>query len=186
MVYHGNSSWLRGGFLGVEVFFVISGYLITMLLLSEHRRTGGIGLRHFWFRRARRLLPAVFALLFVVSLVSALFVRSEMSRLKGDVVAALTYTMNWHLILGGTSYFDQFQRPPLLRHLWSLAVEEQFYLLWPLALAGLLALFRKRPDKLFGAMVAVALGLHRAHGLALRPGRPVARGTTGPTPASRG
>jgi peptidoglycan/LPS O-acetylase OafA/YrhL len=157
IVYHGNPTWLRGGFLGVEVFFVISGYLITMLLLSEHRRSGAIGLKHFWFRRARRLLPAVFALLFVVSAVSVLFVRDELDRLKGDIVAALTYTMNWHLIVGGTSYFDQFQRPPLLRHLWSLAVEEQFYLLWPLLLVGLLALFRKRPDRLFGAMLALAL-----------------------------
>jgi peptidoglycan/LPS O-acetylase OafA/YrhL len=157
IVYHGNPSWLRGGFLGVEVFFVISGYLITMLLLSEHRRSGSVGLRHFWFRRARRLLPAVFALLFVVSVVSVLFVRDELDRLKGDLVAALTYTMNWHLILGGTSYFDQFQRPPLLRHLWSLAVEEQFYLLWPLLLVGLLALFRKRPDRLFSAMLGLAL-----------------------------
>ena len=90
-----------GGFLGVEVFFVISGYLISMLLLSEHRRSGSIGVRHFWFRRARRLLPAVFALLFVVSVVSVLFVRDELDRLKGDLVAALTYTMNWHLIRGG-------------------------------------------------------------------------------------
>ena len=93
-----------------------------------------------------------------MSLVSVLFVRSEMDRLKGDLVAALTYTMNWHLILGGTSYFDQFRRPPLLRHLWSLAVEEQFYLLWPLAAVRPPALFRKRPDRLFGAMVAVAVG----------------------------
>ena len=82
LVYHGNPSWLRGGFLGVEVFFVISGYLITMLLLSEHRRTGEIGVRHFWFRRARRLLPAVFALLVVVTLVSVLFVREELTRLQ--------------------------------------------------------------------------------------------------------
>ena len=157
LVYHGNPSWLRGGFLGVEVFFVISGYLITMLLLSEHRRTGEIGVRHFWFRRARRLLPAVFALLVVVTAVSVLFVREELTRLRGDLFAALTYTMNWHLILDDTSYFDQFERPPLLRHLWSLAVEEQYYLLWPLALFGLLALFRKRPDRLFGAMIAIAL-----------------------------
>jgi peptidoglycan/LPS O-acetylase OafA/YrhL len=158
IVYHGNATWLQGGFLGVEVFFVISGYLITMLLLSEHRRNGTVGLKHFWFRRARRLLPAVFALLLAVTLVSVLFVREELTRLKGDLFAALTYTMNWHLILGGTSYFDQFQRPPLLRHLWSLAVEEQFYLLWPLALAGLLMLFRKRPDRLFITMLALALG----------------------------
>jgi len=128
VVYHGNTSWLKGGFLGVEIFFVISGYLITMLLLSEHRRTGRLSLRHFWFRRGRRLLPAVYALLFVVSIVSVLFVKDQLDRLKGDLFAALTYTMNWHLVLGGTSYFDQFGRPPLLQHLWSLAVEEQFYL----------------------------------------------------------
>ena len=82
--------------------------------------------------------------------------------------------MNWHLILGGTSYFDQFQRPPLLRHLWSLAVEEQFYLLWPLALLGLLALFRKRPDRLLGAMVAVALASTVLMAAALPAGRSVA------------
>jgi peptidoglycan/LPS O-acetylase OafA/YrhL len=169
IVYHGNPSWLRGGFLGVEVFFVISGYLITMLLLSEHRRSGSIGLKHFWFRRARRLLPAVFALLFVVSAVSVLFVRDELDRLKGDLVASLTYTMNWHLIVGGTSYFDQFQRPPLLRHLWSLAVEEQFYLLWPLLIVALLALFRKRPDRLFGAMLALALSSAVLMALLYRP-----------------
>jgi peptidoglycan/LPS O-acetylase OafA/YrhL len=172
MVYHGNPSWLRGGFLGVEVFFVISGYLITMLLLSEHRRRGAIGLRHFWFRRARRLLPAVFALLIAVSLVSVLFVREELSRLKGDLLAAVTYTMNWHLILSGTSYFDQFQRPPLLRHLWSLAVEEQFYLLWPLALVALLAVFRKRPDRLFVSMLALALASTVLMALLYRPADP--------------
>jgi peptidoglycan/LPS O-acetylase OafA/YrhL len=172
IVYHGNATWLRGGFLGVEVFFVISGYLITMLLLSEHRRSGSIGLRHFWFRRARRLLPAVFALLIVVTLVSVLFVREELTRLKGDLFAALTYTMNWHLILSGTSYFDQFQRPPLLRHLWSLAVEEQFYLLWPLALAGLLLLFRKRPDRLFITMLSLALASTLLMALLYHPADP--------------
>ena len=173
IVYHGNPSWLRGGFLGVEVFFVISGYLITMLLLSEHRRSGSVGLKNFWFRRARRLLPAVFALLFVVSVVSVLFVRDELARLKGDLVASLTYTMNWHLIVGETSYFDQFDRPPLLRHLWSLAVEEQFYLLWPLLLVGLLALFRKRPDRLFGAMLGLALVSAVLDGAPLPADRPV-------------
>ena len=114
VVYHGNTSWLKGGFLGVEIFFVISGYLITMLLLGEHRRTGRLSLKQFWFRRGRRLLPAVYALLFVVSIVSVLFVKDQLDRLRGDVFAALTYTMNWHLILGGTSYFDQFGRPPML------------------------------------------------------------------------
>ena len=117
----------------------------------------------------------MFALLLAVTLVSVLFVREELTRLKGDLFAALTYTMNWHLILSGTSYFDQFQRPPLLRHLWSLAVEEQFYLLWPLALAGLLMLFRKRPDRLFITDAGPRARLDRADGAALPPGRPVAR-----------
>ena len=125
----------------------------------------------------------MFALLFVVSVVSVLFVRDELDRLKGDLVAALTYTMNWHLILGGTSYFDQFQRPPLLRHLWSLAVEEQFYLLWPLLLVGLLVLFRKRPDRLFSAMLGLALCSTVLMALLYgRSTRPAA--TTAPTPAS--
>jgi len=157
LVYHGNASWLRGGFLGVEVFFVISGYLITMLLLSEHRRSGSIRLRRFWFRRGRRLLPAVYVLLFVVSAVCVLFVHDELDRLRGDLVAALTYTMNWHLILGGTSYFDQFGRPPLLRHLWSLAVEEQFYLIWPPILLLLLRRWRRQPDRLLAIMAGAAL-----------------------------
>jgi peptidoglycan/LPS O-acetylase OafA/YrhL/hydrogenase maturation factor len=157
VVYHGNTSWLKGGFLGVEIFFVISGYLITMLLLSEHRRTGRLSLRHFWFRRGRRLLPAVYALLFVVSIVSVLFVKDQLDRLKGDLFAALTYTMNWHLVLGGTSYFDQFGRPPLLQHLWSLAVEEQFYLVWPIVLVLLLRRWRTRPDRLLLVMVGGAL-----------------------------
>jgi peptidoglycan/LPS O-acetylase OafA/YrhL len=172
IVYHGNPSWLRGGFLGVEVFFVISGYLITMLLLGEHRRQGSITLRRFWFRRGRRLLPAVYALLIVVTAVSVLFVREELTRLRGDLIAAITYTMNWHLILGGTSYFDQFGRPPLLRHLWSLAVEEQFYLLWPPILLLLLAMFRKRPDRLLLVMVGVALASAVWMAILYRPADP--------------
>jgi len=86
---------LKGGFLGVEVFFVISGYLITLLLVSEHEKTGGIGFRRFWFRRARRLLPAVYMLLLVVSITVVLFVRDQATRTRGDVVAGLTYTTNW-------------------------------------------------------------------------------------------
>jgi peptidoglycan/LPS O-acetylase OafA/YrhL len=158
LVYHASLGWLKGGFLGVEVFFVISGYLITLLLVSEHEKTGGIGFRRFWFRRARRLLPAVYMLLLVVSITVVLFVRDQALRTRGDVAAGLTYTTNWYLISSGTSYFDSFGRPPLLRHLWSLAVEEQFYLVWPLLLALLLWVCRRRPERMAIPMLAMVAG----------------------------
>ncbi len=131
ILYHANVSWLPGGFLGVEVFFVISGFLITSLLLEERFHTGRIDLRHFWVRRARRLLPALYLLLIVVSLLALLFYKDAAGRLGGDVVAALAYVSNWWNIFLNESYFAQTGRPPLLRHLWSLAVEEQFYLIFP-------------------------------------------------------
>jgi peptidoglycan/LPS O-acetylase OafA/YrhL len=158
LVYHASLGWLKGGFLGVEVFFVISGYLITLLLVNEHERTGSIGFKRFWFRRARRLLPAVYTLLLVVSITVVLFVRDQAVRTRGDVIAGLTYTTNWYLISSGTSYFDSFGRPPLLRHLWSLAVEEQFYLLWPLLLALLLVVCKRRPERMAIPMLAMVIG----------------------------
>jgi len=121
---------------------VISGYLITMLLLEEHHRSGTIGVRRFYARRARRLLPALYLLLATACLVVVLFVREEAATLRAQVVSALTYSTNWYLIATDGSYFQQLGRPLLLRHLWSLAVEEQFYLLWPLALVVLLRRFR--------------------------------------------
>jgi len=132
LVYHADYAWLPGGFLGVEVFFVISGYLITALLLAERKREGHIDLRDFWLRRARRLLPALGLLLVVVTAVSLVFFPDEVAGLRGDVLAALTYTTNWYAIFSQQSYFEQVGRPPLLQHLWSLAVEEQFYVFWPL------------------------------------------------------
>ncbi len=144
LLYHADISWLPGGFLGVDVFFVISGYLITMLMLEEHHRTGAVSVRGFYRRRARRLLPAVFVLLLAVCSVAALFYREEMARLRPQVLSALTYSTNWYLIFTDGSYFDQFGRPLALQHLWSLAVEEQFYLLWPLVMVFLLHRFRDR------------------------------------------
>src|SRR3954463_6199008 len=96
MVYHANPSWLPGGFLGVEVFFVISGYLITLLLIGEHERTGTVSLRGFYTRRARRLLPALFTLLVGVTIYTALFKRDALGQLRGDVIAALGYVSNWY------------------------------------------------------------------------------------------
>jgi peptidoglycan/LPS O-acetylase OafA/YrhL len=162
LVYHhyvvGGSSpgWLPGGFYGVEVFFVVSGYLITSLLLDERTRTGTIALKEFWFRRARRLLPALFLMLAVVVLYSLLFLRDNaISELKSDVIAALTYTSNWWQIVADRSYFETAGRPELLRHLWSLAIEEQFYLFWPLILG--VALKRLGRDRAPWVMVGVGL-----------------------------
>jgi peptidoglycan/LPS O-acetylase OafA/YrhL/CubicO group peptidase (beta-lactamase class C family) len=134
LLYHAGLGAL-GGFLGVETFFVLSGFLITALLLAEWRADGRVDLRAFWWRRARRLLPALFALLALTLLAASVLLPEEVADLGAQTLAALAYLMNWHLIATQQSYFDPTMRPPLLQHLWSLAVEEQFYLLWPLLFA---------------------------------------------------
>ncbi|MFN8538451.1 MAG: acyltransferase [Thermomicrobiales bacterium] len=135
LLYHADLGWLRGGFLGVEVFFVISGYLITSLLLAEWHQIGRIDLPRFWLRRGRRLLPALYAAIVVVLAYATLFLPRDVARLRGDALAAFTYVTNWYLIFRQQSYFEAVGRPSPLLHLWSLAIEEQFYLLWPLVLA---------------------------------------------------
>jgi peptidoglycan/LPS O-acetylase OafA/YrhL len=144
ILYHAEFGFIPGGFLGVEVFLVISGYLITSLLILERVRTGTIDLKEFWTRRARRLLPALGVLLLLVTTSALLFARDALFRLNDDVFAALTYSTNWVMIFRQESYFEAFARPPLLRHLWSLAVEEQFYLFFPLIFAGVMFLFSRR------------------------------------------
>jgi peptidoglycan/LPS O-acetylase OafA/YrhL len=157
LLYHGDQAWIPGGFLGVDVFFVISGYLITCLLLSDWQQHGRVGLKRFWFRRARRLLPALFAMIFVVSLYAILFLPDVVSQLRDEVIAALFYVENWFLIFRHLSYFQSAGREPLLQHVWSLAVEEQFYLLWPLILVFALARWGKnRRALLFGILAGVA------------------------------
>ncbi len=133
MVYHANSSWLKGGFLGVEVFFVISGYLITLLLVAEKERSDRVDMKQFWIRRARRLLPALFLMITLLTIWTALFERDALGKLRGDVVAAFFYVSNWYQIFTGAGYTAPNDFAPL-RHLWSLAVEEQFYLVWPLVM----------------------------------------------------
>jgi peptidoglycan/LPS O-acetylase OafA/YrhL len=135
VVYHARPGWLRGGFLGVDVFFVLSGFLITSLLLRERRSAGRVSLRAFWARRARRLLPALYLLLAVVLAYEVLFHLTGVARLRWDALAALGYTSNWFLLLHQQSYFAAFALPDALQHLWSLAVEEQFYVVWPLLCA---------------------------------------------------
>ncbi len=137
IIYHANHGWLGGGFLGVEIFFVISGYLITTLLVTESARTGRVSLKAFWLRRARRLLPALWTSLLAVTVYCSLFERDALGTLRGDVIGSLVYGFNWFQIWIGSSYFSAFGFVPL-RHLWSLAVEEQFYFIWPLVMLVLL------------------------------------------------
>ena len=131
LLYHADLSWIPGGFLGVDVFFVLSGFLITSLILEEFDRSGKVDFRKFYLGRARRLLPALILVLVVVSLAAALVYQDAARQLASDVVASIFYVNNWWYIAADQSYFEFIGRPPLLKHLWSLAVEEQFYLVWP-------------------------------------------------------
>ena len=171
MVYHANPGWLSGGFLGVEVFFVISGYLITLLLMSEHERAGRIDLTAFWIRRARRLLPALFLMLFLLLTYSWIFEWDTLGKLRGDLLASVFYVTNWYQIWVGQGYGAVNDFVPL-RHLWSLAVEEQFYLVWPVVM--LLILRRtgtRRLARVAGIFVLLALAVTVATALLYEPGR---------------
>jgi len=133
VAFHSELGFAKGGYLGVSTFFTLSGFLITTLVLVEHTRTGRVDLRAFWRRRFRRLLPAaVVATALVVVLVSLIGDPSTKQAMGGDAASSLLYIANWHLILNGSSYADLFTAPGPLLHMWSLAVEEQFYLLFPL------------------------------------------------------
>jgi peptidoglycan/LPS O-acetylase OafA/YrhL len=144
--YHFDYTWLKGGFLGVDIFFVLSGYLITSLLLAEHTRSGTINLVAFWYRRAKRLLPALFVVLVVVAFwIGANASPFELPMRRDDLFWTLFYGANWHFIASGQDYFAQFASASPLRHTWSLAIEEQFYLAWPILIATALWLGRRRP-----------------------------------------
>jgi len=139
LLFHGGVAGARGGFLGVDVFFVLSGYLITMLLLREQQATGRIALRAFWARRARRLLPALFLVLAAVAVYAAFLVEPQARlSLRLDGLAALGYVGNWRQLGAEGGYFAQGATPSPLRHTWSLSIEEQFYLVWPLVVVALL------------------------------------------------
>ena len=155
VAYH--LGYLRGGYLGVDAFFVVSGFLITRLLVAEWQDRGGIGLRRFWARRARRLAPALLALLGAVTVLTPWLSPDSVAATRSDGFAALLYVGNWHAIAHG-SYFSRLGAPSLLEHLWSLAVEEQFYLVWPLLLLALLWLLRGSLRK----VLAVTAGLAAA------------------------
>lgn len=145
MAFHGGVSWARGGFLGVDAFFVLSGFLITTLLVDEWRASGSIGLGGFWSRRARRLLPALFLLLGAIALYCVFLAAPDvLDSLRLDALYTLGYAANWHQVVAGQSYFAQQALPSPLLHTWSLAIEEQFYIVWPLVVLGILTLRGRR------------------------------------------
>ena len=150
---------LKGGWLGVDLFFVLSGYLISRLLFVEYAVKGRIDLRRFWGRRARRLLPALLCVIVAVAIAER--VRGRLLGPAGgrwDIVGALTYTSNWLRLRGGAGYWSRFGPPSLLEHFWSLAIEEQFYVVWPLAMLGIVRLRRGVSTLVLLAFTLVAGG----------------------------
>ena len=147
-----SSGGLHGGFLGVDIFFVLSGYLITTLLLVEHRSNGRIDYRNFWARRMRRLLPAVLLLVVGVAVYArTIALQSERAQIRSESLATLAYVQNWHLIFTKTNSLVS-----LLNHAWSLAVEEQWYLVWPVVIVVLIGLTRRRGAALVGVILGLA------------------------------
>jgi peptidoglycan/LPS O-acetylase OafA/YrhL len=159
MFYHLGFTWIPGGFLGVDLFFVISGYVITRLLLDSIAQSGGLDLRGFYIARARRLLPALIFMLVSTTIAIGIWAPDTIKRLLIDTPFSLTGTMNWWLVAHHQDYFDTIGRPPLLQHTWSLAVEAQFYLLWPLILYFILKQFGKRHIPLASLLIAAASGI---------------------------
>ena len=167
LAYHLGFGWARGGYLGVDLFFVLSGFLITSLLLEEHEDTGTIRLAAFWGRRARRLLPALFAMVTIVMayvVVEGRYGRTDFAaaidlhQLRLQAIATLLYVANWQDIVSQHSYFAQFSAPNPLQHTWSLAIEEQFYVFWPFVTLGLLAK-GLRSRRSLGTTVSVAIAI---------------------------
>jgi peptidoglycan/LPS O-acetylase OafA/YrhL len=154
MLYHLGFSWIPGGFLGVDLFFVISGYVITRLLLDSIQRSGGLDLRAFYKARIRRLFPPLVFMIFVTIIYISIWAPETMRRFVSDSPFALFGGMNWWLVFRQTDYFDSISRPPLLQHTWSLGVEAQFYLIWPLILLLVLRQFGKA--KIPGAALFIA------------------------------
>jgi len=158
MIYHGGPFFAPGGFMGVDTFFVLSGFLITSLLVGEWRTSLTIRLGAFWARRARRLLPALLLMLLFVAFFAAVIVpRGTYPALRLDALATLLYVSNWHFILVGSNYFNQASTASPLLHTWSLAVEEQFYLIWPLVVLGILH-FTRNLRLLLGVCCVAAVG----------------------------
>ena len=159
MLYHLGFTWIPGGFLGVDLFFVISGYVITRLLLDSIEQSGGLDLRGFYLARARRLLPALIFTVATTTIAIGIWAPDTIKRLLTDMPFSLTGTMNWWLVARHQDYFESIGRPPLLQHTWSLAVEAQFYLIWPLILYFILKRLGKRRIPMAALVIAAASGV---------------------------
>jgi peptidoglycan/LPS O-acetylase OafA/YrhL len=173
LLYHADISWLTGGILGVDVFFVLSGYLITSLLVREWDRWGSLDIVGFYLRRARRLLPALCLVVVSVGVWAAFVPTSDrLGSIRADAISTLLYVANWRFVFSQQSYFDQFADPSPFRHMWSLAIEEQYYLLFPLLLVLLLTLARGRSRLLVvgGALGALAVASATEMALMYTPG----------------
>ena len=174
MGFHAGASELSGGFLGVDVFFVLSGFLITDLLAAQYDRIGRVDLKSFWARRARRLLPALAVMLVIVTAAATVIEPAQEASLRLALLAAATYTSNWYQILHHVSYFAElglFRSPPPLDHLWSLAIEEQFYLIWPVILWFIILRLNGRRARVTATLIAAALSA-LAMALEYSPGDP--------------
>ncbi len=159
LLYHLGIGWIPGGFLGVDLFFVISGYVITGLILDSIERSGGLDLRAFYISRIRRLVPALVAMVFFTTLFIGVYAPETVRRFLADLPYVFTGTMNWALVNRQQDYFESVGRPPLLQHTWSLAVEAQFYLIWPLVLLFVLRFFGKRNISFVALAIAIASGV---------------------------
>lgn len=153
--YHLGFAWIPGGFLGVDLFFVISGYVITRLLLDSIERSGGLDLRGFYKARARRLLPPMIFMIVVTAFYISVWAQDSVKRFLTDVPFAITGTINWWLVANEQDYFEAIGRPPLLQHTWSLAVESQFYLIWPIILLLVLKRFGKKVIPFAALLIAL-------------------------------
>ena len=156
--YHLGFTWIPGGFLGVDLFFVISGYVITRLLLDSIARSGGLDLRGFYKARARRLLPPLLFMIVVTAFYISIWAQDSVKRFLTDTPFSLTGVMNWWLVFKEQDYFEAIGRPPLLQHTWSLAVESQFYLIWPVLLLLILKRFGKKVIPIAALSIALFSG----------------------------
>jgi peptidoglycan/LPS O-acetylase OafA/YrhL len=159
LLYHLGIDWIPGGFLGVDLFFVISGYVITGLILDSIEKSGGLDLRAFYLSRIRRLVPALVAMVVLTTLYIGVYAPETVRRFLGDLPYVFTGTMNWALVNREQDYFETIGRPPLLQHTWSLAVEAQFYLVWPLVLLFVLRYFGKKNISFVALTIALASGV---------------------------
>ena len=159
LLYHLGIDWIPGGFLGVDLFFVISGYVITGLILDSIDRSGTLDLRAFYLSRIRRLLPALVAMIISTLLFIGVYAPETVRRFVSDIGYVLSGSMNWALVARQQDYFESIGRPPLLQHTWSLAVEAQFYLLWPLVLLFILKYFGKKRVSIVALAIAIASGV---------------------------